>query len=643
MANDTRDDQENLYGSALYWQQQLDQASQYERDWRERGGSIIDRYRDERQGVTISGSLTRRFNILWSNTETLKSALFARMAKPDVRRRFHDPNPAGRQVAILLERALQYELDTNRADIPIGAALEDYLLPGRGVVWVVYEPVLVTEKVTVTVEDADGEEIAQQSEEEVERLGDQRCRFEYVHWEDYRESPSRRSEDAIWRARRHLFTRDDLISRGFENAEDIPLNWMPETNQYNENELYNRAEVWEIWDKVKRKRLYIATGYRDVLAEDDDPYNLEGFYPCPAPLIAVSTTDTSIPVPEYTLYQDQAEELDRLTTRITFLIEGLKRRGVYDASVPELAHLANAGDNEFVPSENFASLAQRGGLEGSFQTEPIGEIASVVNGLYQQRNAVLQIIYEVTGISDILRGSTRASETATAQQLKARFGSMRLRRRQDDIQRYIRDLFRIKAELISENYEPDILQRMTNLEVTDEMMEIMRSDKLRSYVIDVQTDSTVFEDEAEEKKTRMEFANVIGAYLVKAVEVTQAAPELTPLAFDIVKFVAGGWKIGRTFEDTIDQTEAAIMGQLQASRQQPQVNPEQQMQQEKLAAQMQMEQLRQQGKLADISSRERAESVKVQEEGRASSERVRSKEDLAMLEAELKMAEGQRR
>jgi len=643
MANDTRDDQENLYGSALYWQQQLDQASQYERDWRERGRSIVGRYRDERQGVTIAGSLTRRFNILWSNTETLKSALFARMAKPDVRRRFHDPNPAGRQVAILLERALQYELDTSRADIPIGSALEDYLLPGRGAVWVVYEPVLVTEKVTVTVEDADGEEIAQQSEEEVERLGDQRCRFEYVHWEDYRESPSRRSEDAIWRARRHLFTRDDLISRGFENAEDIPLNWMPETNQYNENELYNRAEVWEIWDKVKRKRLYIATGYRDVLAEDDDPYNLEGFYPCPTPLIAVSTTDTSIPVPEYTLYQDQAEELDRLTTRITFLIEGLKRRGVYDASVPELAHLANAGDNEFVPSENFASLSQRGGLAASFQTEPIGEIASVVNGLYQQRNSVLQIIYEVTGISDIMRGSTRASETATAQNLKARFGSMRLRRRQDDIQRYIRDLFRIKAELISENYEPDILQRMTNLEVTDEMMEIMRSDKLRSYVIDVQTDSTVFEDEAEEKKTRMEFANVLGAYLVKAVEVTQAAPELTPLAFDIIKFVAGAWKIGRTFEDTIDQTEAAIMGQLQASRQQPQVNPEQQAQQEKLAAQMQMEQLRQQGKLADISSRERAESVKVQEEGRASSERVRSKEDLAMLEAELKMAEGQRR
>ena len=159
-------------------------------------------------------------------------------------------------------------------------------------------------------------------------------------------------------------------------------------------------------------------------------------------------------------------------------------------------------------------------------------------------------------------------------------------------------------------------------------------------IIDIQTDSTVFENEEEEKKNRIQFADTLGAYLVKAVEITQAAPDLTPLAFQIVKFVSGAWKVGRNFEDIIDQTEAAIMQQLEASKQQPQISPEQQMQQEKMQAQMQMEQLRQQGKLADINSKERAETQKVQEEGRASSERVQSKEDLAMLEAELKLASG---
>ncbi len=637
--DDTRAEQEKLLGPSRYWQNELQQASQFERDWRERGDRVVERYRDERGGNAVIGPVASRFNILWANTETLKGALFARMAKPDVQRRFPDPNPAARQVAILLERVLSYDLDTYDASRPLQSALEDYLLPGRGVVWVVYEPIIIKEKIKIEVKDDDMDIV---EEEEIERLGDQRCRFEYVHWQDYRESPSRRPEDATWRARRHLFTRDELIGRGFDHAYEVPLTWMPDTDDNQQlDEIYNRAEVWEIWDKVQRKRLFMAPGYKDLLAEDDDPYQLEDFFPTPVPLISVRTNSTSVPVPEFTLYQDQADELDRVTSRISHLIEGLKRRGVYDSSVPELANLATAGDNDFVPSENFSSLAQKGGLSVVFQTEDISQISAVLQGLYNQRSQILQIIYEVTGISDIIRGGgTKASESATAQQLKAQYGSMRLRLRQDAIQKYIRDLFRIKAELIAENYEPEILQRITGMEVTDEMLEIMRNDKTRHYQIDVETDSTVFADEEEMKRTRVEFANVMGGYLVQAIEATRAAPELTPIAFEILKFVSGAWKIGRNFEDVIDQTESQVMQQLQAMQQQPpQPSPEERIAQQRIAAELEREKLKQEGKLADISSRERSKSVEIQEDSRASSERVRSKEDLAMLEAELKMME----
>jgi hypothetical protein len=265
----------------------------------------------------------------------------------------------------------------------------------------------------------------------------------------------------------------------------------------------------------------------------------------------------------------------------------------------------------------------------------------VLQGLYTQRTQILQIIYEVTGISDIIRGGgTKASETATAQQLKAHYGSMRLRLRQDAIQKYIRDLFRIKAELIAENYEPEILQRITGMEVTDEMLQIMRDDKTRQYQIDVETDSTVFADEEEMKRTRVEFANVMGGYLIQAIEATRAAPELTPIAFGILKFVAGAWKIGRNFEDVIDETEAQVMQKLQAMQQQPpQPSPEERIAQQRIAAELEREKLKQEGKLTDISSRERSKAAEIQEESRASSERVQSREDLAMLEAELKMME----
>jgi len=638
---ETRKEMEVVQGTAQYWQMELESADQTEKDWRDRGRAVVARYRDDRSADSFGAGLYKQFNILWSNTETMKGALFARMPKADVRRRYNDNNPITRQTAIVLERALQYGNEVYSADKPIKAALEDYLLPGRGVVWVVYEPILMKETIKVESMDEFGNMIMIDQEEE--RIADQRCYFEYVNWEDYRESPAKRPEDVYWKARRHLLTRDELIEKGFKNASNIPLNWSPEPSEgYSEeySEVFSRAEVWEIWDKYKEKRYYISKGYNEILAEDDDPYGLEKFFPCPDSLVAIRTNETSVPIPEFTLYQDQADELDRITTRISNLIEGLKRRGIYDASVPELSHLADAGDNDFVPSENFAQLASKGGLGAVFQQEDIAPIAQVLAGLYQQRNQVLDTIYQITGISDLIRGSTKASETATAQQLKAQFGSMRMRRKQSEIAEYIRDLFRIKAELIAEHYEPEVLAAMTALTITPEMMQILRDDKLRSYSIDIESDATIFTDEEEEKRTRIEFLSSFGSYLERAVGIATKAPDLTPLAFQALRFLMGAWKVGRNFEDVIDRTEATLMQQAQAMKQAgPQPTEGERIAAQKMQTEMAKEQLKQQGKLADIQSRERTVGNKTSTEAQASQGRMDAKKELALLQSDMKIAE----
>ena len=638
---ETRDETVKLQGTAQYWQMELDSSDQSEKDWRERGRAVVARYRDERETDGYGTGLSKQFNILWSNTETMKGALFARMPKADVRRRYSDNNPITRQVAIVLERALQYGNEVYSADKPIKAAIEDYLLPGRGVVWVVYEPIFVKEKIQVESLDEFGNMVMIDQEEE--RIADQRCYFDYINWEDYRESPAKRPEDVYWKARRHLLTRDELIEKGFKNAKDIPLNWSPEpTEGYQEeySEIFSRAEVWEIWDKYTSKRFFISRGYNEVLAEDDDPYELENFFPCPDSLVAIRTNETNVPIPEFTLYQDQADELDRITTRISNLIEGLKRRGIYDASVPELSHLADAGDNDFVPSENFAQLAAKGGLQSVFQQEDIAPIAQVLQGLYQQRNQVLDTIYQITGISDIIRGSTKASETATAQQLKAQFGSMRMRKKQSEIAEYIRDLFRLKAEIIAEHYEPETLAAMTALTITPEMMQIMRDDKLRGYSIDIESDATIFTDEEEEKKTRIEFLSSFGAYLQQAIGIANQSPALTPLAFQALRFLMGAWKVGRTFEDVIDRTEAQLTQQAQQALQAgPQPSEAERIAAQKMQTEMAKEELKQQGKLADIQARERTSGNKVMTEAQSSQARANAKKELALLESDMKIAE----
>jgi len=639
-SEETRSKLELEQGTAQYWHIELNNADKTEEDWRRRGRKVIERYRDERNVDTYGMGSEKKFNILWANTETLKGALFAKMAKPDVRRRFPDNNPVTKNIARVLERTLAYANDVYNANKPIESALEDYLLPGRGVVWVVYDPVFVKEMVQMEQINEMGETVIIEVEEE--RVAEQRCYFDYVHWEDYRENPAKRPEDVSWKARRHLWTRDELKDKGFSNVEDIPLDWSPDSDEenYEAEEVFKRAEVWEIWDRVKYKRYYVARNYDKILRVDDDPYELQDFFPTPTPMIAVRTNDTSVPIPEFTLYQDQAEELDRVTTRISNLIEGLKRRGVYDASVPELSHLANAGDNDFIPSENFSLLAQKGGLAGVFQQEDISPIGMVLQGLYQQRTQILEIIYEVTGISDLLRGNTKASETATAQQLKAQFGSMRMRKRQEEIERYIRDLFRIKAEIVAEHYEPEVLQAITNIQITPEMMQIMRDDKLREYNIDVETDSTVFADENAEKQTRIEFLQTMGAYLEKAIAVSNANPSLTPIMFQSLRFLVGAWKVGREFEEVIDQTEQQIMQQMQQAMQAPpQPSEAEKIAQAKIQGELMREKMKQEGKLADIQAKSGAEMTKIQSEAELSRERNALKEDLALLNTDVKLAE----
>lgn len=114
------------------------------------------------------------------------------------------------------------------------------------------------------------------------------------------------------------------------------------------------------------------------------PYKLRDFFPCPEPIYAVKTTGSLEPIPEYTLYQDQADELDAITTRLYRLVDALRRRGIYDASAEDdgktLGQLAYAGDNEFLPYKGFAALMEKGGLAGVFQSENLEPIIKVVQG-----------------------------------------------------------------------------------------------------------------------------------------------------------------------------------------------------------------------------------------------------------------------
>ena len=600
------EDDDNIDPAKLsrHWQMQLAIAEKNQKEFVDDGRKVVERYKSERNEASRKATSNRKFNILYSNTEVLRAALFGKMAKPDVRRRFADRNPVAREVAEVIERSLVYQQDIYPSERYIDLAIMDYLLPGRGVVRVEYEPVIGEKpKLDMMGQPVMGEDGMPETEE---FIAEQKLCEKYVFWEDYLCEPARNWEQVTWEAFRHNMSRDDLDDEIFENAvqgsqvfgtaADVPLNWTPDigTKERDTPEELKKAEVWEVWDKKERKRLWIVKGYDKPLRIDEDPYQLEEFWPNAEPLNSYSATDDFIPEAEFKAYQDQADDLDEITARISRLTRALKRRGVYDKAIVELKRLASAGDNEFIPVSNYAELLQKGGLQAAFQVEDIQVTATVLKDLYEQRNALIQAIYEITGISDIVRGATNPNETLGAQQLKAQFGSNRLKRRQNDVARWIRDIYRLKAEIIAEHFEPDVLSRMTGIQVTPEMMAILRDEKARGYQIDVETDSTSFEDAEAEKKSRVEYITATSQFMAAMLPVVQQAPQFGPLIMEMLAFGTRGFKAGRELEDRIDQMTQKI----EDAEKQPKPPPPPDPEIEKAKAQMAIEQQRAQ---ADLS------------------------------------------
>ena len=617
-------------------QKWLNVISQYDNEfkkWEGRVNKIVKRYRDDNRNQNTNE--TAKFNILWSNVQTLIPAVYARLPKADVARRFGDNDPVARVAGQLIERALDFEIE-HYTDFrsTMKHAVEDRFLGGRGVAWVRYEPHVRAQdepedgfQVTEDVDEPDeeggqqvktampgidgamGEEVEPQEEIEYECAP-----TDYVHWKDFGHAVARTWEEvtSVWRW--VYMTKESLAERfGEEMAKKIPLDAGPETNkQYStQSKDFTRAKICEIWDKESGKVYWISKSCPDILDERDDPLELENFFPCAKPLYATMTSDTLVPVPDFVLYQDQATELDILTDRIDGLVKALRVRGVYDASQPTLQRLLTEGDNNtLIPVDKWMAFSEKGGLRGSIDLLPLDTLSNALLQCYRARDEIKNQIYEITGISDIVRGQTAASETATAQQIKGQYAGLRLRSMQEDVALFASELFQLKAQVICTKFQPTTIlmyaaaqsMQPADQALIPQALQLIQDKPLRSFRIQVDSDSLVQIDENQNKRERTEFLQAMGGFLTQALPMGQQAPELVPMLIELVKFGVGAYKKAAPIEGTIDQAMQELQKKQQMMAQQPpppnpevmKMQAEQQFEQMKMQAQAQSEQMKMQ-------------------------------------------------
>ena len=708
------------------WKAAIDFAQKEEkyRDWLDRSEKIVKRYRDERKYSELQ---RRRMNILWSNVQTLFPAVYGKMPKPIVERRFMDRDPAARTASMILERVLTFQMETGYYHASVERAVLDYLLPGMGQIWLRYEPTFEAEEMSEgnEREEAEVKADAPRSAEEVEEQGDgtpyQKLAYErtckdYVYYRDFLWGSARCWAEVPWVARRVWLTHTEIAEKFYDGDLDkaklITLDYTPErladkstSNDEKSISFFKKAEIWEIWNKADRAVYFIAPSTPGVvLKEEKNPVlDLENFWPCPEPLFATQTNDTIVPIPDFAEYQDQAQELDDLTNRISVITTAVRANGVYDASVPALSRLLQEGtDNKLIPVDSWAAFAEKGGMAGGVDLLPMKEIIEVLLRLYEARAQVKNDLYEVTGISDIVRGqSTGGAKTATEQRIKGQFGSMRLNSRQEAVARFCRDVLRIDAEICCEMFSDASLMQMSGYEqiIADDVqkaieevpepgqeqiqaiaqqmqaqamqagmqpdpqalmqmaqqqamaqyqqaqqqageaarakdleefaraLKILRSDKLRGFRVDIETDSTIAADAEADKAAAVElFAGTMQGINAIA-PIAQVAPELIEPIGDMLMFVYRRFRVGRSMESKLEEAIVKVGERIEAAAQNPPPSPEQVKAQAEIQKQ-EMETKRAQEEFAMDKERQRMELEAL---------RVKSEIDIAQMMAKLEV------
>lgn len=548
-------------------------AKKYFDRWNRQAKRIVKRYRDDPSNSVSDVQSKAKFNILWSNVQTTLPALYANPPVAIVQRRYLDRDPVGRMAAQMLQRCLAYHIDDGDLHAVVRLCVEDMLVVGRGTAWVRYEPVI---EQTLEVNPMTG------IPQPVEKITREKACVDYVHWTDFLHGPARTWDEVPWVAKRAYMSHDELEERfGEDIANRVPMLAGPQNGQEASEDTpheLKRAIVWEIWVKSDKRVVWVAEGMEDEpLDVKDDPLQLTGFFPCPEPIYATLSTDSLIPIPDYQQYAAQAVEMDELSARIDKLIQSVRVTGVYDSSIPEIARIfTEQSDNRLIPAQNWSAFSNSGGFKGAVDYMPIEQNVSALKSLYEARQAVKQDIYEITGISDILRGATAASETATAQRIKGQWGTIRLKDRQTQIADFVRALLRIQGEIISEHFQPETIitisgaQEMEgfNPEVAMQAIMLLRDDKMRGFRIDIETDSTIAADEQAEKQARIEFLTAVGGFLQQALPAVQTYPAIAPLLGKMLLFGVRGFRAGNELEGAFEEA----IGQMNAQQGQ---NPQQ--------------------------------------------------------------------
>jgi hypothetical protein len=637
------DDDAEKRGSTEHWQHwQLEiQASlKAEKRFREEGKSAEAAYFGNPDHSYTEASYQKeehKVNTIHANIEVLKPLVFSEKPDPIVRRRFGgdgENDPTDRVAALVAQRLCEFFIDTAGFESAVESARDDWLIPGRGQVRVLYgakfedQPVINPATQQPYIDSETGKPFTQRvkSKEEI-RIRHwpwPRVLFSASNtWDDVRwiafETPMTKKQvkdrfDEVSRDRSDTEVEGQLVSEamtypmnGFRGAEersheDDMRGYDPDTDEETSKTTSTSANdqciVYEIWDKQDLKVIWWSPHYRaDILDTISDPLKIEGFFNCPKPLLSVTKNGSLTPRSDIAFYRARADEIDKATQKLSTILETISVSGVYPGKEnSEVMSLLNGKKNKLVAIEDWMAFIERGGMDGMIQWLPIDIMVKVAQALISMRDQSKMALYEISGISDIVRGQSDPNETLGAQQIKGNYANLRLRDKQRKVAKFALEIIKIALEICVEHFDVETIKKIVNLDLpaTDAQLQqlnervamleqqhaaavqmaqeagqqppekpkvpfyeqtswervqaTLKDDMARKFTLSIETDGTILSDQDEDKKQRVEFLQAF----------TQMAESLLPLAMngtvemklikELLLFAVRGFPKSRTLE-----------------------------------------------------------------------------------------------
>lgn len=618
-------------GWAQRWQVELAAARKEVEKWHASGDRIVDRYQDIRSDAKDKDR--QRWNLFTANVQTQQALLYGRTPAVSVSRRFADSaddvaRVAGEMMERLLNADVEREGDTYAE--ALGYALSDRLLPGFGLVRIRYDAEFEGDETELEEVSEAGEGL--ESPGPMQRKVYECVETDYVYWKDVLWSPARVWHEVRWVAFKAEMSKEEVAERfpGTENA--IPYRaGAAQKDGETSPDPWARAEVWEIWDKASRSVFWYVEGYGQTLDVKADILKLTNFFPCPRPMLANAVTKKVLPRPDFVIAQDLYDEIDTISARVSQLTDALAARGVYDKNSEGVKQLLqNTGRNELVPVENWAMFAEKGGVKGQIDWLPLDQIVGAITALDQRREVVKAALYEVTGMSDLMRGQAAAAGvTATEQSIKARFASVRLQALQDDFARFASDVQRLKAEVISRLYDDATILERSNValtpdrDVAPQAIALLRS-QFSSYRVQVKPESVSMTDFAQMQEERTGVLGAVAQFMTASAPLMAQNPAATPFLLEMLQWFVSGQRGAAEIEGVLDR---AIEGAKQQAAQPQQPQPD---------TKLQAAQLKAAADLQKVEAESRARVVELQAEVDADARREQNQMVFNVREAAAK-------